>query len=741
MSKSTVEKWIRETLDVNEDILDIPIKIKVSCSCKRCEYEPRQNSKEEDRHPFKNDNNIDDNPNLKNRNKNNFEDKISKPQYPSPMKQETPMGNCNSKLRDSTETYYSDISSDNVTHNSDTNLRHSSTSVGNNEVIDNVRTKDSSERSKRDSTVLDEVRFEKQGNVIKNKEHQSKVDNEVDKTWTLENSSMIARKNEEIENVRTTDRTERSRHDSTVLNEERVEKQGNITKNNKPPSKIANEVDTPMNLENNHFTISTEDVKKDKGSTVEVNTDCESSIANKSHYARTCCRYCSCYRARCCNCYKPCTIPSDNTNNEDKVIAESKVNPEVSSNNESVNNGQCARTCSCNWSRNCNFCNHCYCCMCWGPQYNNFNSSLQSLSSSDSGRDDTRKRRKIDKERYYNGDKERIHNEKIDRRGEMYNENSRQFDENIDSTRPFANKRRKIDKDDNYLDVKGVGDEKIYKHGGISNESVGGNDGDIYKQGTGTCGYKEPTEPQNAASTTKESATIPRDVTCRVCRGDYHYDSKYNNEKDYGQSIKTCRPDDITTDVTNGQRNGTCRAQCRTNSTKATQTNFDGSENDSIDPNEKWTQTSNCKSDPFSGSNFSTEISEFHTNEGSWSECDEGNYKHAYRNKYERFIPKTQNKRCIAKSPVIEPKREAYLCKAPVTDKYEQYHQNAYLNYYVRLFRMEKFKGLPAPHVARYAGAQWRKHMSEREKRPYYEMRKYATPSPRMRLMRRKRRK
>lgn len=74
--------------------------------------------------------------------------------------------------------------------------------------------------------------------------------------------------------------------------------------------------------------------------------------------------------------------------------------------------------------------------------------------------------------------------------------------------------------------------------------------------------------------------------------------------------------------------------------------------------------------------------------------------------------------------------------KAPSTDKYRQYHHNAYLNYYVRLFRQEKFHGIPATVVAKYAGVQWRSHLSEKEKRPYYQMRKFAPP--RVRKKRRK---
>ncbi|KAI5692946.1 hypothetical protein M8J75_004529 [Diaphorina citri] len=61
-----------------------------------------------------------------------------------------------------------------------------------------------------------------------------------------------------------------------------------------------------------------------------------------------------------------------------------------------------------------------------------------------------------------------------------------------------------------------------------------------------------------------------------------------------------------------------------------------------------------------------------------------------------------------------------------VGDKYEQYHHNAYLNYFVRLFRLERFEGKRASVVAKYAGKQWRQRMSEADKRPYYEMTKYA---------------
>uniref|UniRef100_A0A8D9BI92 HMG box domain-containing protein n=1 Tax=Cacopsylla melanoneura TaxID=428564 RepID=A0A8D9BI92_9HEMI len=58
--------------------------------------------------------------------------------------------------------------------------------------------------------------------------------------------------------------------------------------------------------------------------------------------------------------------------------------------------------------------------------------------------------------------------------------------------------------------------------------------------------------------------------------------------------------------------------------------------------------------------------------------------------------------------------------------KIRGYYQNPYINYYVRLFDLEEFKGKPVTEVAKYAGQSWR-NMQETEKQEYRDMTKLAT--------------
>lgn len=50
-----------------------------------------------------------------------------------------------------------------------------------------------------------------------------------------------------------------------------------------------------------------------------------------------------------------------------------------------------------------------------------------------------------------------------------------------------------------------------------------------------------------------------------------------------------------------------------------------------------------------------------------------------------------------------------------------KYYANPYLNFYVRQFKYEQYRGKPASIVAKAAGAAWNQ-MSDSEKRPYHQI-------------------
>uniref|UniRef100_A0A8D8WJG7 Uncharacterized protein n=1 Tax=Cacopsylla melanoneura TaxID=428564 RepID=A0A8D8WJG7_9HEMI len=182
---------------------------------------------------------------------------------------------------------------------------------------------------------------------------------------------------------------------------------------------------------------------------------------------------------------------------------------------------------------------------------------------------------------------------------------------------------------------------------------------------------------------------------CETCERHNGYDAGYCE-----QNCRLCRP-----------RNKS-RCDYWANN-KATQTN----EEYIVNPNEKSTQT--CFADVRDEGRTLFDDTQV-IREASWTEDNKNNPRQTGRRGKQHSDDLLY--RDDTQPPVKKKKQNKDM------RQYEQYHNNAYLNYYVRLFREERFQGIRASEVAKYAGYEWRSRMSEKEKRPYYEMKKMASP-------------
>ncbi|KAL1459088.1 hypothetical protein WDU94_011097 [Cyamophila willieti] len=163
---------------------------------------------------------------------------------------------------------------------------------------------------------------------------------------------------------------------------------------------------------------------------------------------------------------------------------------------------------------------------------------------------------------------------------------------------------------------------------------------------------------------------------------------------------------------------------------KSTQTNEESIEN----PNEKSTQT--CFADVTDeGRTFLDDTKVF--GEQSWVADNKENPRQIGKNGKQSFDKQHYDDELLYRNDTQPPPLKKKRGNKD-TGQYEQYHHNAYLNYYVRLFREERFQGVSANEVAKYAGYEWRSRMSEKEKRPYYDMRKLAPPRMKSKRKRRK---